>query len=133
MPYGSMMHILPTNLLPQAAKQEPYEKAYLLTKHIEEFSRKCLEERTSRQKKIRQRVTGLGRRKREEIAKWNQMTALRFQTGGDIRHPRPPFGGYYRYHSYLSSFILETKTTLGATYQTSERERAQNSQKIRVT
>ena len=21
------------------------------------------------------------------------MTALRFQTGGDIRHPRPPFGG----------------------------------------
>ena len=27
-------------------------------------------------------VTGLGRRTREEIAKWNQMTALRFQTGG---------------------------------------------------
>ena len=27
------------------------------------------------------RVTGLGRRTREEIAKWNQMTALRFQTG----------------------------------------------------
>ena len=25
---------------------------------------------------------GLGRRTREEIAKWNQMTALRFQTGG---------------------------------------------------
>ena len=40
-----------------------------------------------------ERVTGLGRRTREEIAKWNQMTALRFQTGGDIRHPRPPFGG----------------------------------------
>ena len=29
-----------------------------------------------------ERVTGLGRRTREEIAKWNQMTALRFQTGG---------------------------------------------------
>ena len=28
-----------------------------------------------------ERVTGLGRRTREEIAKWNQMTALRFQTG----------------------------------------------------
>ena len=28
-------------------------------------------------------VTGLGRRTREEIAKWNQMTALRFQTGGE--------------------------------------------------
>ena len=39
-----------------------------------------------------ERVTGLGRRTREEIAKWNQMTALKFQTGEDIRHPRPPFG-----------------------------------------
>ena len=44
-----------------------------------------------------ERVTGLGRKTREEIAKWNQMTAPRFQTGGrggggDIRHPRPPFG-----------------------------------------
>ena len=29
-----------------------------------------------------ERVTGLGRRTREEIAKWNQMTDLRFQTGG---------------------------------------------------
>ena len=33
-------------------------------------------------------VTGLGRRTREEIAKWNQMTALRFQTGG--RHQTSP-------------------------------------------
>ena len=29
-----------------------------------------------------ERVTELGRRTRKEIAKWNQMTALRFQTGG---------------------------------------------------
>ena len=35
-----------------------------------------------------ERVTGLGRRTREEIAKWNQMTALRFQTGG--RHQTSP-------------------------------------------
>ena len=35
-----------------------------------------------------ERVTGLGRRTREEIAKWNQMTALRFQTGG--RHQTFP-------------------------------------------
>ena len=34
-----------------------------------------------------ERVTGLGRT-REEIAKWNQMTALRFQTGG--RHSTSP-------------------------------------------
>ena len=41
-----------------------------------------------------ERVRGLGRKAREEIGKGNQMTALRFQTGvGNIRHPRPPFGG----------------------------------------
>ena len=31
-----------------------------------------------------ERVIGLGRRTREEIVMWNQMTALRFQTG--VRH-----------------------------------------------
>ena len=40
-----------------------------------------------------ERVTALGRRTREKIAKWSQMTALRFRQGGDIRHLRPPFGG----------------------------------------
>ena len=35
-----------------------------------------------------ERVTGLGRRTRQEIAKWNQMTVLRFQTGG--RHQTSP-------------------------------------------
>ena len=35
-----------------------------------------------------ERVTGLCRKTREEIAKWNQMTALRFQTGG--RHQTSP-------------------------------------------
>ena len=48
-----MLHIPPTNLLLLAAKQEPYKKAYLLTKNIEEFSGKGLEEITSRQKKMR--------------------------------------------------------------------------------
>ena len=93
MPYGSMLHIPMTNLLLLAAKQEPHKKAYLLTKNIEEFSGRSSEEWTSRQKKkIRQKkVTGLGRETREEIVKWNQITALRFKTGGDIRHPRPPF------------------------------------------
>ena len=36
------------------------------------------------------KLTGLGRRTREEIAKWNQMTALRFQTGR-------------RHHTFLAS------------------------------
>ena len=87
MPHGSTQHTPPTNPPLPAAKQEPYKKAYLLPKSIEEFSGKSSEERTSRQKKI-ERVTGLGRRTREEIAKWNQMTALRFQTGG--RHQTSP-------------------------------------------
>ena len=37
------------------AKQETYKKAYLLTKNIEEFSGKSLEEKASRQKTIRQK------------------------------------------------------------------------------
>ena len=89
MSYGSMLHIPPTNCLLLTAKQEPYKKAYLLTKNIEQFSGKSLEERASRQKKNKtERVTGLGRRTREEPAKRNQMTALRFQTGG--RHQTSP-------------------------------------------
>ena len=55
MPYGSMLHIPPTDLLLLAAKQEPYKKANLLTKDMEKFSGKSSEERTSRQKKIRQK------------------------------------------------------------------------------
>ena len=35
-----MLHILPTNLLLLAAEQEPYKKAYLLTKNIEIFLEK---------------------------------------------------------------------------------------------
>ena len=56
-----------------------------------------------RKKDKTEKVLRLGRRTREEIVKWNKMTALRFQTGGrhqtspaslrgDIRHARPPFG-----------------------------------------
>ena len=51
-----MLHIPPTNLFLLAAKEEPYKKAYLLTKNIEAFSGKSSEEWTNRQgkKKIRQ-------------------------------------------------------------------------------
>ena len=78
-----MLHIPPTNLLLLAAKKVSDKKAYFLTKNIEEFSGKSSREWTSRKKKDKtERVIGLGRRTREEIAKWNQMTALRFQTGG---------------------------------------------------
>ena len=61
---------------------------------MEEFSGKKFRRKDCQAEKDQtDRVTGLGRRTREEIAKWNQMTALKFQTDGDIRHPRPPFGG----------------------------------------
>ena len=43
-------------------------------------------------------VTGLGRRTREDIAKWNQMTALRFQTGG--RHQTSPASLWGREDSF---------------------------------
>ena len=44
-----------------------------------------------------ERARGLGRKTREETGKGNQMTALRFQTGGggggDIWHSGLPLGG----------------------------------------
>ena len=39
-----MLHIPPTNLLLLAVKQEPYKKAYLLTKNIKEFSGKSFKD-----------------------------------------------------------------------------------------
>ena len=89
MPYGSTLHIPPTNLLLLAAKQESYKTAYLFTKNTEEFSKKKFRRKDQQAEKDKiERVTGLGRKTREEIAKWNQMTALRFQTGG--RHQTSP-------------------------------------------
>ena len=43
-PYGNMLHIPPTIFFLLAAKQEPYKKAYLLTKNIETFSGKKVKE-----------------------------------------------------------------------------------------
>ena len=84
-----MLHIPPTSSLLLTAKQEPYKKAYLLTKNIEEFSGKKIRRKGQQAENDKaETVTGLGRRTREEIAKWNQMTVLRFQTGG--RHQTSP-------------------------------------------
>ena len=92
-----MLHILLTNLLLLAAKQESYKKAYLLTKNIEMFFWKTFRRKDQQAEKDKiERVTGLGRRTREEIAKWNQMTALRFQTVEDIRHPRTSQTGIFQ-------------------------------------
>ena len=91
MPYGSILHIPPTSFL-LSAKQEPYQKQNktTTTKNLllsENYSRtfwkKSLETGPAGRKKDKtERVTGLGRGTRQEIVKWNQMTDLRFQTGG---------------------------------------------------
>ena len=84
-----MLHIPPTNLLP-AAKQEPYQKNLSLNGNIKEFFCKKVQENgpAGRKKDKTERATGLGRKTRVEIVKWNQMTALRFQTRG--RHQTFP-------------------------------------------
>ena len=91
-----MLHIPPTKLLLLAAKQEPYKKSLSLNqKYWRIFWKRFRRKGQQADKDKTERVTGLGRRTREEIAKWNQMTALRSQTGGGggvIGHPRPPFG-----------------------------------------
>ena len=99
MPYGSMLHIPPTSLLFQAAKQEPYKKAYLLTKNIGRiFWKKFRRMDQQAEKDKTEKVTGLGRGTREEIAKWNQMTALRFQTGGKHQTSPASLRGPYEMH-----------------------------------
>ena len=69
-PYGSKLHIPPTNYHLLAVQREPYKKAYLLTKWT--MSRKMMIEK----------ATGLDRKTNEAIGKRNRMTAPRFQTGG---------------------------------------------------
>ena len=56
-----------------------------------------------------ERVTGLGRRTREEIAKWNQMTALRFQTG--VRHQTSP-ASLRGYESVVPDELSSKSSTL---------------------
>ena len=89
-------------LLLLAAEQEPYKKAYPVSKILKNFLEKKVR-RMGQQKRKRKekkdktnRVTGYYRRTREEIVQWNQMTSLRLQTGvwggGDINHSRPSVG-----------------------------------------
>ena len=101
MPYGSMLHIPLTNLLLLAAKQELYKKSPSLNeKYRGIFWKKFRRKGQQAESDKTERVTGLGRRTREEIAKWNQMTALRFQTGG--RHQTSPASLQGRHDSVTS-------------------------------
>ena len=79
--YSSMQNIASTNYHLLAAKQDLYRKAFLLTNNTEKSQEN---EPVGRKKKdLTDRVTGVGRRKRKEIVKRNQMTALRWG-GGEI-------------------------------------------------
>ena len=82
MPWGSMLHIPPTNYHVLAAKQKPCQTAYLLTKNIQEFSWENKDHKNGPlcRKKTREKTKGVGRRTWEEIVKWTWMRALRFQT-----------------------------------------------------
>ena len=56
---------------------------------------------------------------REEIGKGTQMTALRFQGEGSIRHPRPPFGDpkiNKDDHSPERHFAYSASLCVGMTY-----------------
>ena len=57
-----MLYIPPTNCLLLTAKQEPYKKAYLLTKNIEEFSGK----KRDKEKALRERETDRQRERDKE-------------------------------------------------------------------
>ena len=87
-----MVHIPPTNLFLLAVKQEPYKRAYLLTKNIgrifwKKFRR--MDQQVGKKKEDKtERVIGSGRRTREETVKWNQMTALRFKTRSEVEGER---------------------------------------------
>ena len=61
-----------------AAKQEPYQKSVSQRKILKNFLEKKVGRMGSRKKKDKtERAMGVGRRTREEIVKWNQMTTLR--------------------------------------------------------
>ena len=72
-------------------------------------------------RKMTERARGLGREKIEETGKGNQMTALRFQIGGDIRHPRPPFG--VRWEPFQCFIIVRDKVARLSTDHNLWRER----------
>ena len=84
------------HLLLLAAKQEPFKTAYLLTKNIEDFSRKNNQENGPAGKKKKRSSRTRQQNKRGDIVEWNQMTALRFLTGGErhLTSPASLCGGY---------------------------------------
>ena len=96
-----MLHIPPTNCLLLTANRSHTKSLSLNEKYWRIFWKKFRRKGQQAENDKTERVTGLGRRTREEIAKWNQMTALRFQTGG--RHQTSPAS---LWGSYCQAFLL---------------------------
>ena len=65
-PYGSKLHIPPTNYHLLAAQQEPYKKAQLLTKNMWEFSGKKSQENGPLAEKWQDRKSKRTRQKTQE-------------------------------------------------------------------
>ena len=87
-----MLHIPPTNLLLLTAKKESYKKAYPLTKNIEEFSGKSLEGPAGRKRSDRKGNKTRQKDKRGDSKVESNDSPEIPDRGGDIRHPRHPFG-----------------------------------------
>ena len=83
-----MLHVPPTSLLHLAAKQEPYQRRFHQRKILNFLEKKVRRMGQEAEKDKSERAIGVGRGTRQEIVKWNQMTALRFQTRG--RHQTSP-------------------------------------------
>ena len=86
-----MLHIPPANCLLLTAKQEPCKKNYLLTKNIEEFSGKSLEERAAGRKRRDRKGNRTRQKNKRGDSKVESNDSPEIP---DIRHPRPPFGGH---------------------------------------
>ena len=92
-----MLHIPPTNLLLLAVNRSHGKKPISSQKVLKNFLQKVQENGLAGRKKDKtERVTGLGRRTRDELVKWNQMTALRSKRGETSDIPGLPLGGHDR-------------------------------------
>ena len=104
-----MLHIPPINLLPLAARREPYKKKPISFEVFWKTIVRKMGQQAEEKKDTTERVTGLGKKNKSGDSKVEQMTALRFQSGGDIRHPRPPFGDKKKESSSLKNETVNKK------------------------
>ena len=98
-----MLHVPLTNLLLLAAKQEPYKRAYLLTKNIEEFSGKKVQKKGPVGRKSNSNRTRQKNKREDSTVESNDSPEIpdRGETS-DI--PRLPWGITKRKVSFVPKF-----------------------------